>query len=358
MPPNPEFDEHGFPLNNHSFPSASTPEEKATVISKRTWKWVLVVAFLLGVIGLYGKQGVSYLLVRRATDKFRSGDMAGATYDLEQAARWSPDNLSVYELRAEMHLRQDKVDAALADLDQMARISPDSPRVFLVRGKILEERGDWKGAEADFTRLIALQPDKTEGYQHRSRIYQRQSFAIPGVNKHRQAVDDLSEIIRLDSSNDPMTYNNRAYARALGNIELEAGLEDAEKAVDLLDPLFAQYKAVEPTAPLAAKSSWAAILDTRGHLHYLLGHHDKALEDLQTAVKMAEECTKLPEEALQKTSANLELRQQAMKEVDQTLSVLYHHRGEILQALNQSEAAQADLDLARQLGYNPAGGVF
>jgi hypothetical protein len=52
------------------------------------------------------------------------------------------------------------------------------------------------------------------------------------------------------------------------------------------------------------------------------------------------------------------LDQEALRALNEQLSVLYHHRGLVYQKLNQPEKARADLDQARRLGYDPSKGVW
>jgi hypothetical protein len=43
---------------------------------------------------------------------------------------------------------------------------------------------------------------------------------------------------------------------------------------------------------------------------------------------------------------------------DHEIAVMYHHRGQIQQALGNDALAQADLRKGDRLGYNPAEGVY
>jgi thioredoxin-like negative regulator of GroEL len=46
------------------------------------------------------------------------------------------------------------------------------------------------------------------------------------------------------------------------------------------------------------------------------------------------------------------------KELRTGLAVMYHHRGEVQQALGNADAAKGDFEKASAYGYNPDQGVF
>jgi len=45
-------------------------------------------------------------------------------------------------------------------------------------------------------------------------------------------------------------------------------------------------------------------------------------------------------------------------ELDHSLGVMYHHRGEIYQTLGEKDKADIDIRRGENLGYDPAHGVF
>jgi hypothetical protein len=93
-----------------------------------------------------------------------------------------------------------------------------------------------------------------------------------------------------------------------------------------------------------------AMLDTRGCILYRLGDYAAALADCEVAVSLAEATVK---ELRAKTLTPRHERK--LKELE---AELYRHRGLVHEALGNKEAAQVDLERAKQLGYDPSRGVF
>jgi hypothetical protein len=48
----------------------------------------------------------------------------------------------------------------------------------------------------------------------------------------------------------------------------------------------------------------------------------------------------------------------AMTQQRHNLAVIYHHRGLVYERIGKTRQAQADLERARQLGYDPEKGVW
>lgn len=260
---------------------------------------------------------VARQLVMRAQQKSEYGDLKGALADLERASRWAPEEPVIYEMRAHLKLKDNDVDGSLADFDRLIELSPNSPTAYLGR----------------------------------SVVYQR-------LHRHPEAIDDLSKVVVMRPG-DPTALNNRAYARALGNVDLDAAVKDVQQAIDLIDQ---EITAAEKSQhdPLTIKhfvtrvnGQKAAYLDTRGYLYFLQDKYEPALEDLSRAIELSLEHQH--QDLPQFPAAHRNVKQQ---EFDHELSVMYHHRGEVLEKLGRHEEAKDDLDRGNRLGYNPSEGVF
>jgi tetratricopeptide (TPR) repeat protein len=312
MPPTPpQVDEHGFPVP----PTFDDPNGagKRRGLPRKLVLWGLFLVFVALLAGGVAESGgwkeakdwMAGLLVNRAHEKVRIGDLPGALADLKRASAWSPDDPNILQLGAIIKL----------------------------------ELKDFQGSLEDYDRLIKISGRHAAAYNGRSHVYQR-------LNRHREAIDDLTQVVKLSSERDPTCRNDRAYARAIGGIELEEGFQDIEAAL----ALSADLRGV----PNDAENALAALLDTRGYLHFLLGRPEPALADLDQAIKNAE---KEHEENLENRDGP-RARRYYQREFNRILAVLYHHRGQIHEALGHSPEAQADLKRGDELGYNPAEGVY
>ena len=176
--------------------------------------------------------------------------------------------------------------------------------------------------------------------------------------QHEEALADADRIVEMveaapnqevDRGNGqlvtlPLALNNRAYACALADRNVEGGLADIERALSLL-----------------GVENDAALLDTRGYLNYLLGNLEAALSDMERAVQLAESDRRnfqVIRTAQLRRGMDPRLLEQIQELSDQNLAVLYHHRGLVYQQLGQEPEAQKDLAQAEKLGYDPETGVW
>lgn len=319
MPPNPQLDEHGFPVPP-TFDDPA-PRQRRGQFMTGAIRSLLVLAFIGLLAGWAWKSdlanGAKRLMARqlvlRAIDKYKVGDAPGALADLDRAAGWAPDNAAIYGLRAEVKLDQGDVTGSLTDLDQFIRLSP-------------------RYAPA---------------YTQRSIVYQR-------LDRHREAIDDLTKAIHLSPSRDPLPRNNRAYARALANVEIDEALVDVQQALDMVEQDLANAQRLfDDGEVVRVNSQKAAYLDTRGYIYFLQDNQEAALADLNQAIEL----TNVSHE--RRLTAEQPARRPALqKQFDHELAVMYHHRGLVYEKLGRADEAKSDLDHGDRLGYNPAAGVF
>jgi tetratricopeptide (TPR) repeat protein len=318
--PSPQLDEHGFPIPP-TFDGHAQRRRPGAFLGG-AWKAGLVLVFAGLLLGLLfksdladgTKQLIARQLVARAAEKHQFGDLQGALADLDRAASWSPDNPVIYAYRANWKLEANDVTGSLKDSDQ----------------------------------LIRLAPRYAQGYLHRSQVYQR-------LDRHREAIDDLTKAISLSPSDDPTPRNNRAYARAIANVELDEALLDVERAIGIVDQQITDVlrHAGETSDVTGYNYQKAAYLDTRGYIHFLQDRLEPAVDDLNKAIELTVNCQDqvLPRAPAAERSA---LQQRFNHE----LAVMYHHRGQALTKLGKVDEGKLDLDKGDRLGYNPAAGVF
>lgn len=323
MPPvPPQLDEHGFPIPTtfDGQPIHRGPSRTFQFI----WRAGLVLAFLAVLVGVlsqsplagFVKEKLAERLIERAREKERLGDLRGALADLSGAATWSPDNATVLELRAQLKLTMRDVEGSLEDCNALVKLDRRYAPAYIVR-----------------------------------------SAALQRLDRHREAIDDLTEAIRLSDSRDALPRNNRAYARAVAGIDLPEALDDVEQAIAIVDEDLAHERLALRRYSFIKipqlKSQKAAYLDTRGYIYFLQGRPDDALADLKEAIQLENEFRAFVlEQAPAKFQPYWERR------LNQGLAVMHHHRGQVYEKLGRQDESRSDLDLATQLGYNPAEGVF
>jgi tetratricopeptide (TPR) repeat protein len=300
--PDRPVDKYGFPLPViYETPSQpKRPRGGQAVWIIRT----LLVLVCLGLMASMALRGIGpdYIAnwyLKRAEDRYLSDDLPGALADLDRAIGWMPDATALYEQRA--HYRQ--------------------------------KAHDLEGSLEDYNRLLEINPNYAKAYIGRSVVYQR-------MERHREAIDDLTRAIQLRPKSDHALLNHRAYTRAIANMELEEALADIQHAID-------QIAYEEP-----------AYLDTRGYIYYLLDRHEEALQDMDRAVQLAS----LQRKRMLQTAAAQRLgnrrRARLERSFNENEAVMIYHRGLVHEKLGNHEQARADQERGRQLGFNPAEGVY
>lgn len=292
-----------LPTTQPPDPFAELEESRPHVV-----RWLLAGAVVLIILGVVFS---SYLM--------RGVDRGFAAY---------------YQASAKRKFEKGDFAGASEDLDRAIESEPDDPTPYFMRGWCRYEEEMFEASLADFNKVIELSPNYSDGYYARGQVRMR-------LGRHRDAIDDFTIQIKETPPTRADPWNNRAYARALANVDLEEGLADAEKA-------------------LAIAPDNGAYLDTRGYLHHLLGNNEAALADLDHAVeRIADERKKnfdATEEA-KKEGLPPEVAERMEREFEHSQAVIYYHRSLVHKALGNTEQAEADKKLADDLGYDPENGV-
>lgn len=287
------------------------------------WRWLAVLCALLIVAGPMLVAGVPVEISRwyqaAAREADLNGDFALAVQRQGQAIRWCPYDPKLRVRRAELRLKMHDLAGSLEDCNGAleAATGGDVIAALVQRMRTYQRLGRHADALVDTDRIVEI---------------------VSQAPDNEVALDDGSAV------NYPVALNYRAYARALANQDVAAGLADIERAFQLL----------------GSENEWA-FLDTRGYLRYLQGDVAAALPDLDRAVQMAEaERGRFHARQTQLLAEGLDAKtlQRLNEQQDQNLAVMYHHRGLALQKLGREAEAQQQLARADELGYDPNNGVW
>ena len=242
---------------------------------------------------------------------------------------------------------------AVQRLGQALRWRPDDPDLLVRRAELRLRLNDRTGSLDDSERALQLTVggQQVEALEQRIAVFQR-------MGNHRAALQDADRLLELVAAAPnrelqlshgrilayPGALNNRAYACALAERNIEQGLEDIQLAFDLI-----------------GSEEDSALLDTRGYLMFLAGDLDRALTDMERAVRMAE-AERLAFQRLRSAQRNRGIDPRLLDRhsqlLDQSRAVLYHHRGLVYQQLGRETEAERDLTLAQELGYDPERGIW
>jgi tetratricopeptide (TPR) repeat protein len=246
---------------------------------------------------------------QQARQLARRGDLAGALSQADQAVSWNPDLVPYRLLRAHIRKLNRDYAGALVDVEDVLAINPPEPQYH--------------------DDALSLQIDLFH-YLHR----------------HRDAADAATEMLRRNLGNRAENLNTRAYARAVDETsdpaELKQALIDVDEALEELPDN-------------------ASFLDTRGYVLYKLGRHNEALEDMNRAIElvMAERDEfEIAIRGRRLTGEQAALKAREQERFNGNLAVMHHHRGEIHEKLGDAEQARKDLIISKQMGFDPAAGVY
>ncbi|MBL9123894.1 MAG: hypothetical protein JNG90_09705 [Planctomycetaceae bacterium] len=222
--------------------------------------------------------------------------------------------------------------AALAQLDKAVEWAPENPAILFSRAEMRRRNNDLEGSLADYNRVIELRPTFSGGYAGRATVWQR-------LGKYPEAIGDLTLALRHQPAWEPDPWNQRAYIRALGNVDLELALDDVNEAIRLAEEENASY------------------LDTRGYIQHLLGKHSEALADLNRAILLTSAQREQWRLQGEKEQSDPRLRKLRDQDFEHALAVMYQHRGRVHAALKNEADAARDAAEAQKLGYDPAQGI-
>jgi len=248
----------------------------------------------------------------------------------EVVVRWSLERAIASE-------GQGAYGAAVADLDRAidwAGATGDIPlaksRLLCWRAMLRIKNRDAAGALEDATLAASFEPNGMEPWQVRALALFVLGNKDGSLNAAQTAVD-------LVGDDDPEALNHRAYMRALAGRDLEAALDDIERA-------------------LAASGPSPEFLDTRGYILHLLGRHHQAIDDLNGAIDTAEDDRRrLLTLAGHVDPAELAYR---LLHADHSLAVMHHHRGLACRAAGLTGQADQDLAVAERKGFDPSRGIL
>jgi len=277
--------------------------------SRLAWRWGLRIGLLLAgvalvaILGLVnnGTRGLANFWIASAYGHYIDGDLPGGIEKLDQGIEWFPDDSMLYFTRAQFR----------------------------------EENHDLEGSLADYNRVLELSPEFSAAFTERSAVYQR-------MDRHEEAIADLERARDLRPAGEALPLNNLAYGRARAGTNLEQALSEVQQAIE----------------QSADSPELYTFLDTRGYVYHLLDRNEEALADLNRAIELGEasrDADLAKAKAQDMPEAQLALFARMHNE---HLAVLYHHRGEVNQALEHTEQAEFDLRRAGELGYSRERGIY
>lgn len=330
---------------------------------------LVIVSMLLGFTLV---KNVGYVMAERtattATVSLSDGELAMAMQSIERAIRLAPDvgryhvtranildtirrsrsdvfeqtklaleayraneravNANPFETYASFHLAEStlilaalghpgKSAEAIENYQRLTIMLPRYWRSYSLLGRAYAEVGKPAYAVEAFNQAIGLDPMSPQLYDSRAEAYRL-------LGEHRLALADYNRAIKIAPS-DPSRFARRGIAKfALGR--LEEAVQDFDQAINRMDreiALLVQFGRLDEAR------SWdpelALVHNNRGSAHYQLGRIERAVDDYDRGIQLS---PRSPE--------------------------LYANRSLAYGLLNRDADARRDMNLAIELGFDPA----
>ena len=197
---------------------------------------------------------------RRGNGLLARGDVDHALADYDKAVALDPKNARALLDRARARQEKKQPFLAMADLDAALKLTPNDPAILARRAAYRLQGHDEAGAKADIdlaSKTAAPQDPIRRGL---AGLYLE-------AREYHAAVAELNQWVPLNQG-DAYRFaalNERCWARALGNFELDQALVDCTQAV-------------------RQSKGDAAILDSRGLVRLRLGQYEAAIADYDAAL--------------------------------------------------------------------------
>lgn len=127
-------------------------------------------------------------------------------------------------LQATKKLRTGDLAGALKDYNQAIAQNPKDADAYVNRGIAQDELGQHQAAIADYTKALELKPDQILAYYNRANAYHQ-------LKENKKAIADYTKIISLDAKYSYAYANRGATYFVMG--KKEAAIADLQKASEI-----------------------------------------------------------------------------------------------------------------------------
>ncbi|MDJ0347533.1 tetratricopeptide repeat protein [Streptomyces sp. H10-C2] len=184
------------------------------------------------------------------------GDDEAALRDLDYALDIEPDHVDSIVNRADLLLACGEMERARADIERGLALDPRNVNLLAAQGSLLADSGDTEGAYAKYTAALAEDPAFVAAWANRAVL-------AYSTDRPAQAVADLDEAIRL--TDDPALRANRAIAlQELGHHD--RAIEDLDTAIAAIGDQNPELLYRRGVSRQSTNDTAGALDDWRAHL--------------------------------------------------------------------------------------------
>ena len=282
-----------------------------------------------------------------------------------------PDEIVAWRFAAALEAREagDKEHADRLLGEVLAR-RPDEERYQLEQFQWFMDDGKYEDALAFLQKRFALKPTDTK---ERVKLLLQRSNVYLHLRRYADAVADCRELKRINETTGTpprgFVLNHLAYARALGELELDEALVDIDAAIlearvelrDLEQKAMqlkrANKNTLEARELLADQQSvLGGCLDTRGFVRMKSGQVARARKDFDEAIQLTQQADAFFRKNPQELTIDLE---EFDKRAKRQFATLLYHRSLNYELLGMTDEAKQDFEKARELiGKEPDDTLF
>ena len=197
----------------------------------------------------------------RGNTCLNKGDYPHAIEDYTQAIKLNRRFAEAHNNRGTAYVQTGAIDSAIKDFDKAIELNPDYANAYYNRGVVYGSQDNYERAISDHTQAIELRDDYAEAYCSRGSTYAKKGMVNCAIN-------DFTKAIELNP-NYAIAYCGRGIAYGSQGNDTCA-VRDYDKAIELYP-------------------DYAAAHNSRGLAKHRLGRTEEAKQDLQTALRLAEQ---------------------------------------------------------------------
>ncbi|HTE41195.1 MAG TPA: aspartyl protease family protein, partial [Steroidobacteraceae bacterium] len=201
---------------------------------------------------------------RRGAASLSRNDVRGALADFDQAIKLDPNDAENYRQRALAYASKKDRVAAKEDFDRALTLKPDSSAMHFERGALHISANDANAALTDFKEAIRLAPND-------DRLGLQLAFAFGQIDRPEEKIELLNTWLDAFPKHDSRSrvLNERCWARATMDKELQLALTDCNAAIDLKrSPMY---------------------YDSRGLVYLRLGNAERSIDDYKRALRSSDD---------------------------------------------------------------------
>ena len=296
---------------------------------------------------------VIFALSVRARTYHALEEDAKALEDYARAIKVAPENLKLYEERAQLLFERKEFDLASKDYNKMIEIDKGNVMGYMGLGRNAKAKKEYNDAIEKFSYVIKLSPTYSSGYSFRA-------SAFVEMKKYKEAIDDI--VTALDIDDDTKAFYlmqdvaDSAFIQLSTKLKIQASSNPNNSHwpyyLGLVYELNGKYRQAISYYQKAHSISASPLTANRmADCYDELGYYDKALTLINTAIDMdSTSCDYLLDKSNYLDNAGYSKK--ALAVLDTYLSkkprsyVGYYRRGWIKDHLNDREGAIEDYTMA------------